>query len=102
SPAPLCPPPATLGMPPASKTFIKQALRYANHIRAKGKGPRANVAPCSYSYRSASIGSRREARMAGTMPKNTPTVAEKPKPIAKDHQGSETGKPVSQLTSRAI
>ena len=40
--------------------------------------------------------------MAGTMPKNTPTLAEKPMPMANDHQGSETGKPVSQWTPRPM
>ncbi len=44
------------------------------------------------------MGSSRDARIAGTMPKNTPTPAEKPMPMANDHQGSETGKPVSQCT----
>ena len=29
------------------------------------------------------------------MPKKMPTVAEKPKPSANDHSGSETGKPAS-------
>ena len=42
------------------------------------------------------MGSSREARMAGNMPKKTPTLAEKPMPMANDHQGSETGKPDSQ------
>ena len=44
------------------------------------------------------MGSRRDARTAGTMPKKIPTAAENPKPIAKDHQGRETGKPVARLT----
>ena len=39
--------------------------------------------------------------MAGTMPKNTPTLAEKPMPMANDHQGSETGKPVSAVHAEA-
>src|SRR5436190_20109057 len=51
-----------------------------------------------YSYLSASIGSRREALNAGNRPKKMPTLAEKPMPSAKDHHGSETGKPVSQCT----
>ena len=55
-----------------------------------------------YSYLSASIGSSRDARIAGTMPKNTPTPAEKPMPMANDHQGRETGKPVSQWTARPM
>src|SRR6185436_200188 len=53
-----------------------------------------------YSYRRASIGSRREALNAGYMPKNRPTAAENPRPIAKDHHGSETGKPEMRWTSR--
>ena len=51
----------------------------------------------AYSCRSASIGSRRAARNAGTMPKKIPTAAEKPRPTANDHHGSETGKPVARL-----
>ena len=47
-----------------------------------------------YSYLSASIGSSRDARMAGKMPKKMPTIAEKLMPRAKDHQGRKTGKPV--------
>ena len=39
--------------------------------------------------------------MAGNMPKKMPTLAEKPRPMANDHQGSETGKPVSQWTRQA-
>ena len=35
------------------------------------------------------------------MPKKMPTLAEKPRPIANDHQGSETGKPETRLTSQA-
>ena len=31
------------------------------------------------------------------MPKKMPTLAEKPRPIAKDHHGSEIGKPVNRL-----
>jgi hypothetical protein len=30
---------------------------------------------------------------AGYIPKKMPTEAENPRPIAKDHQGSEMGKP---------
>src|SRR5262249_46396124 len=52
-----------------------------------------------YSYLSASMGSRREALIAGNSPKKIPTLAENPMPIANDHQGSDTGKPESQWTS---
>src|SRR5438552_4436042 len=52
----------------------------------------------TYSYRSASIGSRREALNAGHMPKKIPTDAEKPRPIANDHHGSEMGNPDSTWT----
>ena len=55
-----------------------------------------------YSYRSASIGSSRDALMAGNRPKKMPTLAEKPMPSANDHQGSETGKPESQWTIRPM
>src|SRR4029453_14090296 len=51
-----------------------------------------------YSYRSASIGSMRDALMAGKRPKKMPTLAEKPMPRANDHQGSEIGKPETQWT----
>src|SRR3954468_16601850 len=55
----------------------------------------SQIEPASmgYSYRSASIGSSREALNAGYIPKNRPTEAENPRPIANDHQGSEIGKP---------
>ena len=33
------------------------------------------------------------------MPKNTPMPAEKPMPMANDHHGSETGKPVARCTA---
>ena len=49
-----------------------------------------------YSYLSASIGSSRDALNAGYRPKKIPTLAEKPIPIANDHQGSEMGKPDSR------
>src|SRR4051812_5874211 len=51
-----------------------------------------------YSYRSASIGSSRDALNAGYMPKKMPTDAEKPRPIANDHHGSEIGKPEKKCT----
>src|SRR4051812_24291532 len=56
----------------------------------------------AYSYRSASIGSSLDARMAGTMPKKTPMVAENPIPIANDHHGRDTGKFVARWTARPI
>ena len=52
----------------------------------------------TYSYRNASIGSRREALKAGHIPNEMPIVAEKPMPRANDHQGSEIGKSVSTCT----
>src|SRR5262245_43143597 len=51
-----------------------------------------------YSYRNASIGSRRDALNAGHIPKKIPTDAEKPRPIANDHHGSEMGKPDTRWT----
>src|SRR6185503_16492159 len=54
--------------------------------------------PSPYSYRRASIGSRREALKAGYIPKKMPTDAEKPRPIANDHHGSEMGKPEARWT----
>src|SRR4029077_13131477 len=52
-----------------------------------------------HSYRSASIGSSREALNAGYMPKNRPTEAEKPRPSANAHHGSEMGKPDARCTA---
>jgi hypothetical protein len=49
-----------------------------------------------YSYRSASIGSSRDALIAGNRPKKMPTLAENPIPIANDHHGNETGNPEAQ------
>ena len=43
------------------------------------------------------MGSSRAALKAGKMPKKMPTAAEKPRPMAKDHQGSEIGKPDRML-----
>ncbi len=77
---------------------VREGYKYG-WLRLAGTGVAAPHAPAegrAYSYRSASIGSRRDALMAGNKPKNIPTLAEKPMPMAKDHQGSETGKPVSQ------
>ena len=51
-----------------------------------------------YSYRNASMGSRREALKAGHIPNEMPIVAEKPMPRANDHHGSEMGKSVSTCT----
>src|SRR5712671_8165114 len=55
-----------------------------------------------YSYRRASMGSRREALIAGYMPKKMPTDAENPRPMANDHQGSEMGKPDAKWTPQPI
>src|SRR3954453_10560896 len=55
-----------------------------------------------FSYRSASIGSSRDALNAGYMPKKMPTDAEKPRPIANDHHGSEIGKPEKKCTVQPI
>src|SRR5436190_20646002 len=55
-----------------------------------------------YSYLSASIGSNRDALIAGNRPKKMPTLAENPMPSAKDHHGRETGKPDAQWTIRPI
>src|SRR5688572_8818148 len=48
------------------------------------------------------MGSRRDARTAGTIPKKMPTPAEKPSPIANDHHGSEIGKPVASVTAKPM
>src|SRR6186997_630730 len=55
-----------------------------------------------HSYRRASIGSSREALKAGYIPKKMPTAAEKPRPIANDHHGSEIGKPVARCAIQPI
>src|SRR3954453_13048086 len=55
-----------------------------------------------YSYLNASIGSNRDALIAGNRPKKMPTLAENPMPSAKDHHGSETGKPEAQWTISPI
>jgi hypothetical protein len=60
---------------------------------ATGNGKRETG---NYSYRNASIGSRRDALNAGNRPKKMPTLAEKPMPSASDHLGSEMAKPDSQ------
>ena len=60
--------------------------------------PRGRCAHCGHhSYLRASIGSSREALIAGHMPKKMPTRLEKPRPRAKDHHGSDTGKPAKWL-----
>src|SRR5215471_839617 len=59
---------------------------------------RCNAPQAAYSWRRASIGSRREALKAGYMPKKMPTDAEKPRPIANDHHGSEIGNPEAKCT----
>ena len=71
---------------------VAESYRIRDRTRWRGSDRR-------YSYRSASIGSRRAARTAGTMPKKMPTAAEKPRPSANDHQGSEMGKPVATWTA---
>ena len=48
------------------------------------------------------MGSRREAFIAGHIPKKMPTRLEKPSPSAKDHHGSDTGKPANTLTPYPI
>src|SRR6476660_8550526 len=63
-------------------------------ISAKPQPP----APSPYSYRSASIESRRDALNAGYIPKKMPTDAENPRPIANDHHGNEIGKPEAACT----
>src|SRR5438128_10930776 len=63
--------------------------------------PRSGM-PDPYSCRRASIGSRRDALNAGYMPKKMPTDAEKPRPIAKDHHGSETGKPETRWMAQPM
>src|SRR3989338_3513446 len=51
--------------------------------------PRKNgITYLSYSCLKASMGSRREARMAGATPKITPTKVENPKDKITDHQGT--------------
>src|SRR2546426_11916592 len=64
------------------------------------QSPIPNPFPKSYSYLSASIGSRRDALNAGYIPKKMPTDAEKPRPIANDHHGSEIGKPDNRCTAQ--
>ncbi len=45
------------------------------------------------------MGFRREALIAGAMPKMIPTEAEKLRPRAKDHQGSDMGKLKAKCTN---
>src|SRR5581483_11134174 len=69
---------------------------------ADGIGARRRDRAGVYSYRKASIGSRREALKAGYMPKKMPTDAENPMPIANDHHGSEIGKPDARCTAQPM
>ena len=39
---------------------------------------------------------------AGYMPKNRPTAAENPSPMANDHHGSDTGKPEARCTTNFL
>src|SRR5262249_56351193 len=71
------------------------------HITSRSASPWP-PAPSPYSYLSASIGSSRDALNAGYMPKKMPTDAEKPRPIANDHHGSEIGNPDSACTSQPM
>jgi hypothetical protein len=66
---------------------------FVQYTRVTGVDSTQGRPTVDYSYLSASIGSRREAFTAGYMPKKMPTAAEKPRPSANDHQGSDTGKP---------
>ena len=54
-----------------------------------------------YSRLNASIGSRRAARIAGYRPKNNPTIAVMPMPIATDQTWTAAGSGVSLLTMSA-
>src|SRR5262249_12593552 len=60
--------------------------------------PRLTRRKVRYSYRRASMGSRRDALNAGYRPKKMPTEAEKPRPMANDHHGIETEKPDTRCT----
>jgi hypothetical protein len=80
--------PSRVAEVPAGRAFFRAADRLAEQPRRSAKR-----VP-DYSYLSASIGSSRDARIAGKMPKKMPTTAEKLMPRAKDHQGRKTGKPV--------
>ena len=72
-----------------------------------GRGPSLALArrsreswPEPHSYRSASIGSRRDALKAGKRPKKMPTPPEKANPMANDHHGIDTGSGVNVRTLR--
>src|SRR5262245_8203190 len=86
-------------MPPA-ELVGRQPQRSMSGIICRARGlPQADQRRGGfYSYRSASMGSRRDALKAGYMPKKRPTDAEKPMPIANDHHGSEIGKPETRWT----
>ena len=68
-------------------------------MQCKGSGSRKPEAGSwkleAYSYLNASIGSTRGLD-GGEEPKKMPILAEKPIPMANDHQGSDTGKPETQ------
>src|SRR5438093_2226636 len=78
-----------------------QAARLTFDARAPAVREQAR-AERVYSYRNASIGSRRDALNAGYIPKKIPTPAEKPRPIANDHHGSDTGKQEAQCMMKLI
>ena len=54
----------------------------------------------NYSYLSAVIGSKREARMAGATPKITPTNIEKPNESATDQSGTVVVKNRAAINER--
>ena len=72
-----------------------RAARPDESIAASAPGSDAPHGCGHHSYLRASIGSRRDAFMAGHIPKKMPTRLEKPRPRAKDHHGSDTGKPAN-------
>src|SRR5688572_14633271 len=83
-----------------NKKTRREAPKNRRGLRACREERAGRIA--AYSYRRASMGSRREARHAGSMPKKMPMEAEKPSPSAKDHHGSDTGNPEMTLTMRPI
>ena len=82
---------------------VSIAMTTTSRQRDPDDGHRHGGPPVSLiSYRSASIGSRRDALNAGYMPKKMPTDAEKPMPMANDHHGSEIGKPETRWTAQPM